>query len=309
MSYIETQRHKAIQIRDQVFNDPGGGVFKRFEREFILKDPTLNLFAGFRDDVIDYFTRNSIPFWDNNDKNPTGHLMSSQVACLNHLFFVRQREDIATCILQNIDKGVKKALILDDGLVEFEVVGKKNYLGEKSHSRGANSTSVDAVMLAEMLNGAVKLFFIEWKFVEQYKYSPSKALGDSGKTRLKIYLPLLLNDKSPIKSVDLEGLFTEPFYQMMRQTLLADEMIKAKEYGATEFLHVHIIPTGNTELKGVNTAAGKLVGLELEDTWTNILKQPERYIAVDPEDFLLPIANCLDTKSILNYLQKRYWQD
>jgi len=120
---------------------------------------------------------------------------------------------------------------------------------------------------------------------------------------------LLSDENCPIKPANLGGLFTEPFYQLMRQTLLANEMIKAMEYGATEFQHLHIIPANNKELKGVNTAAGKLLGQELEDTWKNILKQPERYKAVDPKDFMLPVKNCLDTKTILNYLEERYWRD
>lgn len=308
MSYIETQRLKAVGLRDELFKDPGGGIFKKFEREFVLKDPSLNVFAGIRDDVVAYFNKYSIPFWDSG-KEPTGHLLSSQIACINHLFFLRQREDISTAILQGIDPDVKTALRVDEGFVEFEVIGEKNHLGEKGHTRGANSTSVDAVMLAELQNGKRKLFFIEWKYVEQYKHSPSKALGESGQTRLRIYSPLLKKPDSPLKDTNLEGLYTEPFYQLMRQTLLANEMVKANEYGASDYLHLHVIPTENKELKEVNTALGKLEGSTLQDTWTTVLKSPHRYKAVDPKDFLEPVKNCLDTKTVINYLEQRYWNE
>lgn len=51
-----------------------------------------------------------------------------------------------------------KACILDSGYVEFEVIGKDNYLKEKSHNRGIYATSVDAMMLAENKMAAKYLF-------------------------------------------------------------------------------------------------------------------------------------------------------
>ncbi len=259
MNYKEQQRKRATGLRDEVFKDPGGGQFKSLDREFVLKEPSLNLWAGIREDAIDYFKRNNIPFWDSGNE-PTGHLLSSQIACINHLFFVRQRGDIATTILKGIDNNVKIALKMDNGTdsgyVDFEVIGSKNYLGEKLHTRGANSTSVDAVMLAELNNETRKLYFIEWKYVESYNKT-SKAEGESGKTRKNIYSPLLNQPDCPIKSSDIEGLFTEPYYQLMRQTLLAHQMIKAREYQADSYLHIHVIPIDNKDLKDVNTADRK----------------------------------------------------
>ena len=93
----------------------------------------------------------------------------------------------------------------------------------------------------------------------------------------------------------------------MRQTLLANEMTKAKEYGATSYMHLHLIPTANTDLKNVNTAAGKLDGSELHDTWTGLLKSPDQYKAVDPKDFILASKVCEDTLAWTAYLQNRYW--
>jgi hypothetical protein len=309
MNYKEQQRKKATELRDEVFKDPGGGHFKRFDRNFVLKDPALNLWAGIREDAINYFRRNKIPFWDSVNE-PTGHLLSSQIACINHLYFVRQRGDIATSILKGIDSKVKTALIMDNGhdcgYVDFEVIGAKNYLGEKLHTRGANSTSVDALMLAELEDGNRKLFFIEWKYVESYTKT-SKADGDSGKTRIKIYFPLLNQSDCPIKLSDIEGLFTEPYYQLTRQTLLAYEMIKAKEYKADSYFHLHVIPKDNKELKEVNTADGKLIGKKLEDTWKNVLKNPDLYKAIDPSDLLKPAMDCLDCVAPMTYLKQRYW--
>ncbi|MCC5907036.1 MAG: hypothetical protein JJU13_12550 [Balneolaceae bacterium] len=311
MSYIETQRKRAIEIRDLIFRDPGNGIFKKREREFVLNDAALNIWAGVRHDAIAYFNRHSIPFWVSGNE-PTGHLLSSQIACINHLYFVRQRQDTSTAILQGVDKNVKCALrmdngVADSGFVDFEVIGAKNYLGEKQHTRGANATSVDAMMLAEMKNGIRKLYFIEWKYVENYKSQPSKAEGKSGQTRLNIYKPLLEQTDCPVIIGNINGLFTEPYYQLLRQTLLANEMTKAKEYGATDYHHLHIIPTANKELKNVNTAAGKLDGKGLHDTWKNQLRSPGKYQTIDPNNFISPAKECLDSLSAINYLEQRYW--
>jgi hypothetical protein len=84
-------------------------------------------------------------------------------------------------------------------------------------------------------------------------------------------------------------------------------MKKAKEYGATSYMHLHIIPTANTDLKNVNTAAGKLDGSALHDTWTSLLKSPDQYKAVDPKDFISAAKKCEDTLAWTTYLQNRYW--
>ena len=78
----------------------------------------------------------------------------------------------------------------------------------------------------------------------------------------------------------------------MRQTLLAHEMIKAKEYGATDYQHLHIIPKENKELKEVNTADGKLDGTNLQEIWISLLKSPEKYKVMDPKDFISPAKKC-----------------
>jgi len=314
MSYLEDQRQKAIQHRDLIFKDPGGGIFRNLEREFVLSNPALNIWAGVREDAIAYFKRHDIPFWDNVNGGPTGHILSSQIACINHLYFLRQRQDVATAILQNVDNKVRCALLLDNGdgdsgYVDFEVIGKENYLKEKSHSRGANSTSVDAVMLAEMQEGTRKLFFIEWKYVEQYKNQPSKAEGENGLTRTNIYKPHLDKPDCPILPADITELFTEPYYQLMRQTLLAHEMIKAKEYGATDYQHLHIIPKENKDLREVNTVQGKLKGTNLSETWTRLLKSPEKYKVMDPKDFISPAKKCKDTLAVTVYMEQRYWDE
>lgn len=322
-SYYKIQKEKCIKFRDKLIEDPGQGLFFKIPRNFVLLQPELNIMESVRYEAEKYFTDNKIPFWNTGEtrprgiNKPSGHMLSSQVACINHLLFFRQKEEIATAILKSVDANVKAALRLendktDTGFVSLEVIGKENYLKEKSHTRGAHSTSVDAVMLADMQDGSRKLFFIEWKYVEEYRGKQSKFVEEGGERRKATYLPLLQNENCPIKIAELndrfiEGIFYEPFYQLLRQTLLAHEMTKAKNFGATDYIHLHLIPSANKELKLVNPSRGILQGATLQETWTNLLKSPNKYRAIDPKDFLEPASHFAYATTAIKYLEQRYW--
>ena len=75
-----------------------------------------NLWAGIREDAIEYFARNSIQWWGGSGSEPTGHVLSSQVACVNHLYLQRQRRDLATAVLRGVDPEVDEAEVVDDGM-------------------------------------------------------------------------------------------------------------------------------------------------------------------------------------------------
>ncbi len=299
MSFREDERKRMIEIRDDVFRDPGGGVYRKLKREFVLKNSHLNLWDGIREDALNYFKMNKIVWWGG--KQPTGHLLSSQIACLNHLYFVRQRKDVATAILRNIRSEIVEAMVVDDGFVEFEVVGNQNHLGERSHTRGANATSIDAVMVGAKPDGKNILVMIEWKYTEDYrsdnKYIPARA---------NIYDHLLADPDCSIQSQNFESLYYEPYYQLMRQTLLGWKMVRSLEYNCDEYIHLHIIPSKNRELKEQVTSPD-LIGETMSEAWQNVLREPERYQVISPEEFLLPINGCLDTSAIFTYLNRRYW--
>ena len=306
MSYKERERKKVITIRDALFRDPGDGIFSNSKREFVLQDPSLNLWAGVREDAIDYFKRNDISWWRGSDEDePTGHLLSSQIACVNHLFPLRQRKALADCVINNIDLTIKSSSFIDTGYVEFEKTGATPLGKEKSIQRGANSTSIDALMIGERLNGERVLILIEWKYTESYTNKPIM-ISESGKNRLDNYKDLLEDNDSPIQCDNFEDLFYEPYYQLMRQTLLGWEMVRRKEYDANDWIHIHVIPKQNEELRNTITSKN-LKGKSLEESWKLLLKDPNKYYVLSPEEFLKPIENIEDTKSILSYLKKRYW--
>lgn len=303
MSFLENERKRLINIRDEVLSDPGGGVYRKREREFVLQDPMLNLWEGIRKDALDYFAHNQIVWWGDLDNQPTGHLLSSQIACLNHLFYLRQNQSASTAVLTKIHPEIEAAVTVDDGFVEFEVVGSRNYLGERSHTRGANATSIDAIMVGKKKNGKNILVMIEWKYTEAYKpdnkYIPARA---------KIYDQLLANPDSPIKIKNFESVYYEPFYQLMRQTLLGWRMVQNQEYGCDEYIHLHVIPSGNKELKKRVTSPG-LSGETMSEAWKGVLKESQKYKIISPDEFLAPLSNFEETKALHTYLSKRYWEN
>ena len=263
MKYIEKERLKAINIREGIFGDPGNGLFFGKEREFVLSEPELNLWEGIRQDAKNYFQKNGISWWSGNGE-PSGHLLSSQIACLNHLYHLRQRKDCADKIVQNLDNSITESQIVDSGFVEFEKTGKNKLGNELSTQRGANSTSIDGLMIGKKINGDKILILIEWKYTESYSPNPL-LISNSGKDRLEVYQELLENPDSPIKTDDFRDLFFEPYYQLMRQTLLGWTMTKNKEYEISDWMHVHVIPNENKELKERITSKN-LKGKNLEES-------------------------------------------
>lgn len=314
MKYKEAQREHQVEIRDALFNDPGQGIYRKKQRPFVLQNSTLNLWEGIRGNAIEYFSDNKISWWDSG-KIPTGHLLSSQISCVNHLFILRDREDLATAVLQAADSTIVKALKLDSGYVEFEKLGKERLGLEKQHKRGANCTSIDAMMLGLREDNSKVIVLIEWKYTEEYISTSSKANGDSGKIRLEAYRDLLQNKNCPILHQPLEDLYYEPFYQLMRQTLLAWQMVERKEYGAIDYLHLDIIPRENKELRNIVTSPG-LNGKTMHEAWANVLK-PEakkKYQMLSNEEFLKPIfesktIDAFETRALKKYLNIRYFKN
>ena len=242
MTFRERERLRLISERDRIFKDPGFGIFSGIPREFVLRDPAANLWEGIRDDAVEYFARNGISWWGEEGDEPTGHLLSSQVACLNHLYAIRQRPDLANAVLRAIDAEVLEAEVVDDGYVEFEFIGEHSYLGERPFSRGKYCTSIDAFMIGRIFGGGPRAFLIEWKYAElcrgEDKYNDVRA----GR-----YDDLITAEESPFVNIEPRALYFEPFYQLMRQTLLGWQIAKHKDHGCTSYRHVHVVPEANEE--------------------------------------------------------------
>lgn len=272
----------------------------RGEHEFVLKrkDCLHNLFEPIREEVLLYFDQYNITWWGENkqEQKPSGHLVSSQIHCLNHLFALRNDKDaVKAIIMKAIGLDIEELLpspLDKDGYITFEFVYKnKSLLGEKNETRGAKCTSVDAFVCALLKNGKTILIPIEWKYTETY--SGIEAKEDS----------LCRYPKRILSTSNLNGWNSlykaDPYYELMRQTILVEQIIANRQkvdIKADDYIHLVIIPEAHTELRNA-----------IVDNYVPTLKDQNKLKLIDPKDLLDPIKDKEQYKSLIDYLARRYW--
>ena len=265
------------------------------------QDNTYNLFVSQQDVHSDYFKKYHIRWWNySKENNPSGVLLSSQIHCLNHLFALRKDKDAILSIVNYATKmdfdEILPSIIDDDGYLSFEFAYHNDELlgeNDKGWGRGVLCTSIDAMILAHKGND-IWLIPIEWKYTETYE-KEDKTCSE----RLERYEELI--KKSNQLTMPKNGkiphsiYFQEPCYELMRQTLLTEQMIREKK--ATNYIHINVIPKGNTELSEV-----------VEKEYVPMLKTPSKFIIIDPEEFLSPLRNNTNYSDLISYLETRYWK-
>lgn len=310
---------KLLELHPQWFNnDKGGGVFRGNSYPFILTNPINNLFEGFRDDALFYMKENHIKW-----HTQWGNMKSSQVACFNHLFGIRNCQKLILEMLntaQNITTFQRVLPIpyeADETYIAFEVVSKGDWLGEGIPTRGSNCTSIDAFILAEDFEAKRWLIPIEWKYTEAYACEDKSIEGKGqerfggsykGKTRLNRYSHLIEQSKFLHSVQEYEGsiYYQEPFYQLMRQTLWAEQIMNKsiceEELSAQRMMHIHIVPEENIFLILPSQYRKESISAH----WQKQLKHPELYICISPKRFMYSILSKLNG-NLGEYLQCRYW--
>lgn len=300
LTFKARERLRAESLLPTFMKDPGGGLFNGKAHPLVLRDPMKNLFEPVARAAHDYFKTHDITWWGDAGR-VNGHLLSSQVACLNHLFVARQNEAVATALLTAIDPSVVRSLPVEGGFVGFEYIGSKRHILERAFTRGANCTSLDAVMLGQDRDGTITLFLIEWKYTETY---PTTSLWHPRRSAL--YDALVLDPAGPFKTgVNPLALYHEPFYQMMRQTLLGHLFETHGELDCRRVVHVHAVPDGNRELIHRNTSP-LLSGDHIFETYRHLLKRPEDEIQMAPARWVLPVAKAVGPGPWAAYLETRY---
>ena len=263
------------------------------------------LYCGLRQGALDYFSEYSITWWLSRDEAvsrraagvvglPTGHLTSSQLACVNHLEPARNHVEIALQVARQVDPSVDRVLFVpgERGFVAFEWLPKRDLLNESTRrTRGANVTSLDALMLGQRRSGKIVVLAFEWKFLETYGQQAVARVSKAGTDRLARYQALLDDPSCPVKRRDPGTFFYEPYYQLMRQTLLAWQMTRDAIEGwptIDDWRHVQVIPAGNLKLRRhVPHAVSDYAGHKtLESAWRSVLKSPNRYRVVTPTDLM-----------------------
>jgi hypothetical protein len=326
VSFKSDQYINAVKFKENLHDNEENEytvIVNRKPYRHFFKKTQLNLWDNIREDAINYFSEKKISWHINEVENnmetiPEGNMFSSQISCVNHLLILRKEQDYASTILKNIDKRIISAEIVNDdygndGYVEFESWGTKdnnNPLKEKEHGilnrkkwkrqRGAFSTSIDAVMVGKKDDGKNILVLIEWKYTESY--IPGEIIVTSNS---KEYNELLNDKENPFVKIDnLDDLYYDPIYQLMRQTLWAWKI--KKYFDCDEYIHLHIIPKKNIKIQEITSPNLKSKGKNMSDVWKNLLKEPFRYKVLSPEELLSPLKDKQDFKVFFDYLKARY---
>jgi len=198
-----------------------------------------NLIPELRGDggADDFFRARRIKWWRSGrsgdakgQDGPTRNLASSQVACVNFLLPLARRPAALLALVRQLDHEVVAVEPIPDplgaepALVEFEWVGWTAPIEGGRVSRGAMQTSADALVLGRTAAG-LRAFVFEWKYCEEYLRPDDKGAGSSGDTRRRRYQVRYAAEDSAFQGdVPLDEFLFEPFYQLMRLRLLADEV-------------------------------------------------------------------------------------
>ncbi|KPJ61816.1 MAG: hypothetical protein AMS15_05720 [Planctomycetes bacterium DG_23] len=295
------------------------GIYRGKSRPFCLPDSQaeVNLFQEIRQAAIDYFTRHEIKWHHGENRMPSNHLCDSQVSCVNFLFPFADKHDALVELFRPIFPTIQRVLPMEEeGMyLSFEWIGKANYLNEKvrhggKRTRGANFTSADAALLFERKDGICQIALIEWKYTEQYRGTSLK-VSRRGTDRTRIYAPLYEREDCPLNKALLpcfNALFYEPFYQLMRQQLLAHEMECARELGADIVSVLHIAPASNHDFQKVTSPALGPLAASVTEVWKRLVHSKDRFASVTTEELFgrFPVKDFSELKQWWSYIKERY---
>jgi len=207
--------------------------------------------------------------------------------------------------------------------VAFEWTGKpgEDYLKEGERkgrlpTRGANFTSADFIIRFREKNGRIHIVLGEWKYTEEYGKT-YKGSGRQGETRRKTYIEFF-KKKGGVFSANgnldslYEALFHEPFYQLMRLQLLAQEMQEKHEMQADLVSVLVVCPEANQALRS-NVSSDYLrrcfPGKDVVEIWKDLVPH-DRFRSIFVEKLLHQIeSRPAADREWVNYLRHRYgWE-
>lgn len=238
------------------------------------------------------FTELGIPWHAGVDGGPSNHLLSSQVQCVNALGqMVTDPSRIVRAFGDLL--GIDTILPIEPGrYLTFEYIGPTDFFDEAPHGqriRGAHCTSVDAAVLHRAQDGLVELVLVEWKYTESYRVRKPAPGKDA--LRLGRYGAAYTNPEGPVHSdvLDFELILDEPFYQLVRQQLLAHALETSGAEGAARVRVVHVLPSRNVQYQhSLHRPEHRALGQTVSDVWQQLLRRPDRFLSLDSTLFLDP---------------------
>ena len=260
------------------------------------------------------------------------NLRSSQAACFNFLFPLRQDLGLATEVFSQFFPTLKQVTSL-----EFEYTGPvevTTWLGEPpGGKRGQNCTSIDAAVFWENQGGQEYAALIEWKYTERgygscsafNNASASEEIACLGLSVWENPLPeqvCLLCRGVPARSrrywehMDKAGIdltkfrsvrgcpFQGPFYQLMRQTLVAG-YLRTRE---TQAQVVSMSFGGNTSLHSLPEHLRAINADNVIKAWNRVLDVNTPPLLVITVEQLIGAVDRIGTQENdwRNYLKEHY---
>jgi hypothetical protein len=320
--FLESEKPFQIKFKENSTyiseNARADGIYKCNPRPFCLPldHAEENLFPEIRKTATDYFSKHHIKWHDGQNGKPSNHLCDSQVCCVNFLFPFADKPVFLANVMRSVFPNIEKMLPVESGkYVSFEWIGANNYLGERiskngARTRGANFTSADAIVRFKRKDKKIQAVLIEWKYTESYGGNFIK-IASSGTDRSEIYKPLFEIPDCPINKQLLPGfdaLFYEPFYQFMRQQLLAHEMEKAHELETDVVSVLHIAPAHNVDFRKITSPDLQHLGESATGVWKKLVKEEGRFFSVSTENLFgnLFESQTPEIDSWKEYISSRY---
>lgn len=229
------------------------------------------------------------------------HGLSSQVCCVNFLLpFADKPALLSRWIAHVTGDDVAEVLPVERGragqdwFVTFEWIGDIDHLNEAKvgtfRKRGANATAADAAILYRTVAGVTNLLLIEWKYTERYG-QPLDPKGND--TRRARYDAIWRAPNGPVRAdadVTLDDFFWEPFYQMLRQQMLAWHTERV-DPAIDRARVLHLSPAGNTPLHAVTSPALRRLGDDAFAVFRGLLTNPADFRSMSIETAFAPLAD------------------
>lgn len=328
MTFRDTEKKKYEKLKPILFSPAAqaDGSYRGMPRSFCLADghSAENLYERIRKDAIQYFQDRRITWHDglDNRRLPSNHLCCSQSCCINFLYPMTTNKQLVSAVFGKIYRDLVEPLSFDKDQqlpndvfpsIAFEWIGVDDYLGEtrrkgRERTRGANFTSADFAFRFRRKDERIQIVLGEWKYTEEYR------TFDKGiEVRKQNYFQAFYRKGGVFGRRDenlYNALFFEPFYQLMRLQLLAQEMEYHKEMEADIVTVLHVCPQANTEFRDRVTSpylAKMFPGKGTLEIWKELVSQ-DKFMSISMEDLLDTIAH--QAKGVdrdwAGYLQVRY---
>lgn len=237
------------------------------------------------------FAREHVVWHGAVDRGPSNHLLDSQVQCVNALAPGLTDPEFVRTAFGDVLPIAEALPVEADRFVGFEYIGAADHLHEghgKPRARGSMATSADAAIRYRTPAGHVEMALVEWKFTEDYRAGtplPPERFG----SRADRYLALWDAPDSVVARdvIPYDDLFVEPWYQLLRQQLLAAAMERAGELDADVVRVVHVCPRANLGVRAALTRdSHRSAGTDVLGIWTRLCGTSGRFISIDSDRFV-----------------------